>query len=167
MTILGCTREPELQALLERGQWPQASPAELRAHVAGCRACSDLVAVKQAMEEARAAAMAAPQLPTASALWWRAQLRRRNAAVERVGRPILGAEIFALAMMVAVALGGLAWELRRGVHAVTLNPSTWIGTLHLESLWPSWLGSLGFVVPVLAMLAVLSGVAVYFTLEKR
>jgi hypothetical protein len=167
MTLLGCTREPELLGLLDRGQWPQACPADLRAHVAGCRSCSDLVVVKQAMQSARVSAMAAPQLPTASALWWRAQLRKRNQAVERVGRPILGAEIFALAMVLVLAAGALAWELRRGVH-----PAAWIEALHLntlrfDALVPSSLGGFGILVPVLAMLAVVSGVVVYFALEKR
>jgi len=116
MTPFFCAREPELRKLLERGQWPQASPDELRAHVAGCRPCSELASVEQILRAARAEAGALPRLPSAGAIWWRAQLRRRHLEMERIVRPLLGAQLFALALTLAVAMGALAWEVRRGVH---------------------------------------------------
>jgi hypothetical protein len=171
MSPFSCAREAELLALLDRGQWPQACAAELRAHVEGCRVCSEVVLAKQAFQAERASAMAAPNLPTASALWWRAQLRRRNAAVERVGRPILGAQIFAMVLVLLLAAAGLAWQLRRGVHPAALNPTVWIEGLHFDALWSaslgSFVGSFGFIMPVLAMLVLVSGVVVYFASEKQ
>jgi len=169
MTKLTCAREKEVEELVNRGQWPQACAEELRAHVEGCRACSDLALVAQAFQAAHASAIATPTLPSAGALWWRAQLRRRNAAIERIGRPILGAQIFAFAMVLLVAAGALAGQMRRG-----FDLSAWIEALpralHLEALWPTSLsafdGSFWYLVPVLATLALVGGVVVYFASEK-
>jgi hypothetical protein len=166
MSLLGCTREKDVAALLDCGQWPHAAPAEVRAHVERCGSCSELVLARQAFGQARAAAMDLPVLPSASALWWRAQLRKRNEAIERIARPIVGAEIFAFAVVVLVAVCGVAWQLRRGTDV-----AGWLGALHLESLWPGALGnfqsSWSFVVPLLAALAIVSGLVVYFASEKQ
>ena len=162
----GCARENEVAGLVERGQWPHVCSQDLRDHVRSCSVCRELVVVKQALQRDRTEAMRQPVLPSASALWWRAQLRKRNEALEKIGRPILGAEIFAAAMLALVAVCGLGWELRRGIDL-----RAWIGGLHLESLWPvslaSFQGGLWFVVPLLASLAVVSGLVVYFASEKQ
>jgi hypothetical protein len=168
MTRLTCAREKEVEELVQRGQWPHACADELRVHVQGCRACSDLALVAQAFRSAHATAT--PALPSAGALWWRAQLRRRNAAIERIGRPILGAQIFAFAMILLVAAGALAGRMRRGFEL-----RAWIEALpralHLDALWPTSLGgfdgSFWYLVPVLATLALVGGVVVYFASEKQ
>ena len=87
MMLRACPREKELAALIQRGQWPAASPAELGAHVGVCRGCGDLSIAMQAFQAARAESIRAVQPAAAGVLWWRAQLRRRKAAVERIGRP--------------------------------------------------------------------------------
>jgi hypothetical protein len=165
MSPLGCTREKEVKTLLERGQWPRACAEELRAHVEGCRVCSELVLVQGALAEARTSAMALPALPPAGGLWWRAQLRRRNEAIARIGKPLLGAEIFAVLIVALVAVCGVVWQLRRGIDL-----AEWLRALHLDTLWPASLASFDggwwFLVPVLATLAVVSGVVVYFASEK-
>jgi hypothetical protein len=99
-------------------------------------------------------------------LWWRAQLRRRNAAIEKMARPIFGAQVFALAMSLAVAVVVLVWQAG--------NWSAWISdlprVLHLDALLPAGLGDLSgmlWIVPVLATIAVLSGVVVYLVSEKQ
>jgi hypothetical protein len=161
-----CVHEEELLVLVERGQWPQAAPSELRAHVAACRCCSELVSVKQALEASRATLCAMPVLPSAGAVWWRAQIRRRHADLERIGRPLLGAQIFALAVFLTLAAGGLAWQARRGLHL-----GAWFEALHLDWFWSasiaSFTGKFGMVVLLLAMLALISGVVVYFASEKQ
>lgn len=162
MSPFTCARESELTALLDRGQWPLAASADLSAHVAGCRTCAELAQVRQALQAARAASLALPALPSAGALWWRAQLRRRNADLVRINRPILGAQIFATVLTLLLATAALAWELRRGLH-----PAAWLQALHLEALWPASFGSLGFLMPLLAMLVLVSGVVVYFASEKQ
>jgi len=167
MNPFRCNHERELAAELASGQWPQASTAELRAHVAGCRACSDLVLVTLALRKARVAA--APTLPSAGSLWWRAQLRRRSQAVERISRPLLGAQIFAWSIALIVGIAGAGWELRHSVSWLA-----WLGDLprafNLGALVPASMpasgSSLWLLLPVLAMLALAGGIAVYFTLEK-
>jgi len=168
MMPFACGCEKEVAEMLRCGQWPQASPAELRGHVAGCRSCSDLVLLMGSFQAARLTAMDEPQLVSPGALWWRAQLRRRNAALERVARPILGAQIFALVLALLAAAGTVAWQVRAGVH-----PTAWLAGLarafDFSALVPSapFEGSLWWLVPLLASLALASGVVVYLASEKQ
>lgn len=170
MMRFGCAREKEVAELLKRGQWLQACPAELRAHVSGCRACGELVLVSGAFQRARAEAGAAARLEAPGPLWWRAQLRRRNAALERIRKPILGAEIFALTIALLVAAGFLASQAEKD-HSWLSWFEELPRALHFEALWPSAPASLDsnlwLVVPVLAIVALLSGVVVYFASEKQ
>jgi hypothetical protein len=167
MSPFTCAREREVTELLDRGYWPDACPADLRAHVEGCRMCSDLVVVSKAFQAAHKQAMQVPQMDSAGGLWWRAQLRRRNAAIEKVGRPIFGAQIFALAISAVMAVAMLAWK------------GNWLKAwledlpraLHLDALVPAAFSQSGgmasIVVPVLATVALLSGVVVYLATEKQ
>src|ERR1700756_2897471 len=98
MSPFSCTREREVSELLHKGYWPEACPEELRAHVKLCRICSDLVLVTSALGVERKETMPMARLEAPGALWWRAQLRKRNAAIEKMARPIVGAQVFALAM---------------------------------------------------------------------
>jgi hypothetical protein len=167
-----CSREKEVKELLARGHWPQACAPELRAHVSACRVCGDLVLVTEAFQQARADAASAARLGSAGALWWRAQLRRRNEAVERIGKPILGAQIFALVINLLLAVGFLGLQARHGLN--------WLGwleqlqqapTLHLEAVWHSALFSSGWslmvLIPALATLALLGGAVVYLASERQ
>jgi hypothetical protein len=119
MTLLRCGREKEIAALIKAGHWPAASGEELRAHAALCRRCGELVLVKEAFQAARASAVRESavreaKLDSPGLLWWRAQLRRRNEAVERIGRPVTGAQVFALAVNLVVAVGLIVAEWRNG-----------------------------------------------------
>jgi hypothetical protein len=170
MSPFSCTREREVNEMLHRGHWPEACASELRDHVEGCRACSDLVLVTQTFQAARAhtAAMARPE--SAGALWWRAQLRRRNAAIARVGKPILGAQIFAFAVAMMAGAGVLAWQARQGFHLWA-----WLEelpqALHLDALLPAAVphidGGAWLLVPILATVALVGGVVVYLATEKQ
>ena len=172
MNLTACPREKEVAALLAQGAWPQASAPELRTHAAACRACADLVLVTQTFQQARAHTAAASPLASPGALGWRAQLRRRNAAVERMARPLLGAQIFALAVNLALAIGFLGWQARHGLSWLTwLEQLPQNSPLHLDALWPSALFTSGWspalLIPVLAMLALVGGVVVYLGSEKQ
>jgi hypothetical protein len=167
MSPFTCTRERDVTELLHRGYWPEACPAELRVHVETCRFCSDLVLVTQALRASHKQTLDLPRLESPGALWWRAQLRRRNAAIETVGRPILGAQIFALMLLVVVAAGALVWKgnlLRAWLEDLPR-------ALHLDALVPSALtqsNGMGWIVlPALATVALLSGVVVYLATEKQ
>jgi hypothetical protein len=176
MRLRSCRHETELKQLLELGHWPHSCADELREHVAGCRACSDLVLLTQAFRGARAESSAAAYPPPASVLWWRAQLRRRNAAVKRIQRPLLGAQVFAFAvalvLMAAVliyeAIHGMPWIAAMAGWFESLKQST---AFHLDALWPFTVGqsstSLMYLLPGAAMLLLLGGVVVYLATEKQ
>lgn len=164
-----CPREPELGELLDRGQWPDACNEELCRHVAGCHACRELALVKLAFSRERMQAVGEARLEPPGVLWWRAQLRRRNAAIQRIGRPLLGAQIFALAVCIAAAIVYVLWQARRGfdwlawlsglpraLHLGALMPQSWG-----SSPWEIWLAA------SMAVMAVMGGVIVYLASEKR
>ena len=167
MNLGSCPREKQLAELLRLNHWPHACPPELRTHVEACRSCSELVLVTQAFRQARAGASAVAPLQSAGALWWRAQLRRRNAAIERIGKPILGAQIFAVAVTLLIAAGFIATQARQGLRWMS-----WLadlpGSLHMPALWHvSFDNRLLLLVPVLATVALLSGVVIYLASEKQ
>lgn len=173
MSLRLCPHESEVKALLQAGHWPQAAPDELRMHAAGCRACTDLVLLTQAFQADRAFVSSAAQLPAPGVLWWRAQLRRRNTAIERISRPILGAQIFAIVIAVAAAAAILLVERRESLRWVSeIGKSR---TFDLSGLLASpasteWLGitwNLSYLVPVLAVAVLLGGVVVYLASEKQ
>jgi hypothetical protein len=177
MKLTSCPYETEVRELIARGQWPTACSPELRAHASDCRNCGDLVLISEAFQHARVESLAAARPVSPAVLLWRAQLRRRNAAVERVARPLLGAQIFACAVALFAAVGFAGFEARSGVQWLTLSywhdwfvqlPQT--AAAHWDSLsiasqagsgW-SWM----VLIPAVATLVLLGGVAVYFATDK-
>jgi hypothetical protein len=172
MIFSACSRENEVAELLARGHWPQACAPELRSHIEACPACSDLILVTRAFQSARAEAVSTAKGGSGGALWWRAQLRRRNAAVERAGRPILGAQVFALAVNLLLVAGFLVYQARHGFNWLSwLEQLPQSQPIHFEVLWPSALFTSGWsftlLIPVLATLALVGGVAVYLVSENQ
>jgi hypothetical protein len=159
MTFRGCAREHELQKLLDRGQWPAACPGELRAHVAHCRSCREMILVSHALGSERLKAAAEARLESPGVLWWRAQMRRRHAALERISRPFLGAQIFALAVCLVSAGFYILAQARRGFDWLA-----WLAdlprTLHLGALMPGSLMT-WVAISLAAALAVTGGAIVY------
>jgi hypothetical protein len=157
--------------MVAQGHWPHACAAELRAHLDQCRGCADLLLVTYAFQNSRTAALGQAKLPAASALWWRAQLRRRNAAVERVGRPMLGAQIFAFCLTLLVPVGFVASQASRGLHWLNWFAQSQPEPIHLSVALPTspaasgW--SLGVLIPIFATVALVSAVAVYLASEKQ
>jgi hypothetical protein len=178
MNLTSCPYEKEVRHLLARGQWQSACPPELRAHVTGCRSCGDVVLVLETFHRARAESVAAARPVAPAVLLWRAQLRRRNAAMERVARPLLGAQIFACAVTVLAALGFAGLEARSGADWFTWSYwQDWFAQLpqaaaaHWDSLSSGSLAGFGWswlvLVPALAALLLLGSVAVYFATDKQ
>lgn len=116
-----CPHETEIQAIVRSGHWPEACDPELRNHVETCRTCGEQLLVLHAFHSARAHTMQAARVDHPNLLWWRAQLRRRNDALQRVSRPITTAQIFAfcISVLAAAALLGSQWQ--QG-----LNWSSWL-----------------------------------------
>jgi len=169
MTLLSCAREPEVVQALRLGSWPDGCAAELRSHVAACRTCSEIAVVTESLQTARTQSTATMQTQGAGLIWWRAQLRRRNAAIERIEKPILGAQLFALAMFLAAGATGMTWQARKG-HGLIAAIKAVSDALHFESLLPSAFigidGGLWVLVPALATVALVSGLVVYLASEK-
>jgi len=167
-----CPNETELRELLASGQWPQAASPELRAHAESCRSCADLFLVAGAFQKARAATIAAAKPVSPGILLWRARLRRRNAAVERLTRPLLNAHIFALAFILIAGLGFLVFEaLRSDGWRAWLEQlpqsaaAQWEAFRSTGTIDPSW--GLLVVLPTVATLLLLGAVAVYLATDRQ
>jgi len=171
MTLKNCPREKEVRELVEHGQWPVAADIapELSTHVNSCRGCSDLVLVAEAFRRARAASTATARLVPPGVLWWRAQLRRRNQAVERLARPLLGAQIFAAVVTVLAGAGFLGFVARPSggwlpwleqlPQSTSMHWDNFRAVIVANPLW-TWT-MLG---PALVLLG---GVAVYIATERQ
>jgi hypothetical protein len=174
MTLRNCPRHPEIKSLLGRGHWPAAATPDLLSHAETCQSCAQLVLLTQAFRQDRAHAhvQAAPRLEAPGVLWWRAQLRRRNSAIERLQRPLIGAQIFAVTLSLMAAAAFLAWQSKQGLGWLADFPkSLHFDSLHFETLLPTALqtplGLTALITAVLAVLALLSGALAYATSEKR
>jgi hypothetical protein len=110
-----CPVESEVVAAVNSGRWPARVDEDLRAHVAGCAICQDVVAVSAAFAEELVAGPR-PPLPDPSAVWLRAQLRARMEAARLVERPITFAQAGALATVVGVG-GALVGASSPGLQA--------------------------------------------------
>ena len=171
MNLLRCSREAELKEQMESGHWPEASTTELRAHVAVCSGCRDAVLLRQSFRAARAVSVSQAQLPPPGLLWWRAQLRRRNEAVERVNRPIARAQRFALLINLLAAVALLASQWRHGYRlAAWLSGIADAATFHPTALWamaaqqPGW--NLMVLIPCVVAVVALGGITVYLATDR-
>lgn len=166
MTFRGCGCEKEVREALQRGHWPAACAPELRDHVRQCGTCSDLVLVTEAFQLAKLHSSEVANVP-AGLVWWRAQLRRRRAAAERVSAPITIAQIFAWATSLVAAFGFFASQYQHG-----LRWGTWWSELALRifNFSPLTNAKLDWnfviLIPTLGALALVAGLVVYLAAEK-
>jgi hypothetical protein len=168
MTFCACSFEKELARALKDGHWPEGCAPELRAHVHECASCNDLVLVTQTFQLARRESERETPCNSPSLLWWRAQLRRRNAAAQSVSRPITIAQVFALVVNVLVGVVFVASQYRHGLHWA----SWWSEFVPLRALHflPAGSGqvdwNLLFMISGFGVLALLSVLVVYLASEK-
>jgi hypothetical protein len=164
MMLRACAREQEIAEAVRSGRWPLGCEPELRAHVDGCRHCRETALLTSVFQQARTDSGAAP-LPHPGLLWWRAQLRRRNAAMERVSRPLAGAHVFALALNLVAIAAIFAWQARHGAQWM----AWWTGVQRqVAGLdWLAWIhGASLLAMLVLGTLALLGGVAVWLAADR-
>jgi hypothetical protein len=167
MRLRGCSCEAEVIQALKNGHWPEGCAAELRSHVDTCVRCSDLVLVTHTFQSARDQSISAAPQASPSLLWWRAQLRRRNTATERLSRPITIAQIFALFVNLTVGIVFIAWQYRHG-----LRWESWWSDLastrvvHFLSLGSRDLSGIVLATSAVGMLAMLSGIVLYLVYKK-
>lgn len=136
MSLPTCHHEASVIRVVNRGEWPDRAPAELRAHVAGCAVCRDTVAIASLLSEADAADAGddAP-LPTAGQMWWRLAVRARLDRERAAARPVVWLQGVAAACglgLVATAVGAVAPRVGGAVtdvagRATSLLPSVSFG----------------------------------------
>jgi hypothetical protein len=102
MKPIECEFEADALAAALQSRWPDQVGVELRAHVAECPICSDVVAIASAADDARIEMRARVVVPDSGVVWWRAQLRARREAAEAAGRPITAAQSIAFASAVGL-----------------------------------------------------------------
>jgi hypothetical protein len=160
--MMGCARTAEVQELLQLGHWPRAAGAELVEHVRECRRCGEMVLVTRALCGAKAKSMSEARMEPPALVWWRAQLRRKYEAVQRVERP-MRAQMLVVLAVVCVGLG-LAFQLSGGATAWR----SWMSA-GAEAVMRSGVGSFGMGLAVVSAvaLAMMVGLAVYLTVERK
>jgi hypothetical protein len=160
MKIRSCPREAEVRELIQRGHWPDSCEPDLRAHIDACATCADAVQLAQVFQAARTAAMQRAPMAAAGPIWWRAQLRRRNAAFERIAKPIRTAQIFAAAICLVATIAILIFEQRSGNASVLSN-------LLPAQLWPPSNWSLTLLISTIATITVLAAVALFLATDTN
>lgn len=164
MTFRTCRYEKEISEALKQGYWPKACSDELRAHVAGCESCYELILVTETFQRARKESVQAASSGSPELLWWRAQLRRRYAATAAVARPLTIAQIFAWITSVLVAVVFVVSQYHHG-----LRWASWgIAPSKLLQMLPPSISSanLFLFLPAIGIVVALSGVVLYLTLER-
>ena len=154
--IRNCTHLVEVQRSLAAGQWPQAVTPELRAHAEICSRCAQEILITQHLFAAKASAIAAAPVAPPALLWWRAQLHRRNAALAQAARPIAAAQILAIAITAAAAIGLLFTHWDSVAHAPASS---------FMALLTNW--GLAPLILAIGLVTTLSGVALYLSTDRQ
>lgn len=154
-----CSHLDEVRQSLAAGQWPHAAAPELRAHAETCTRCAQEVLLTTHFQQTRTQTIAAAQPEAASLLWWRAQIRRRNAALARAGRPIAAAQGFALAVALLCIAAVVA------THWASLLSRT----LSVPGAAAALTSDIGLVPLILAitLITTLGGVALYLSTDRH
>jgi hypothetical protein len=162
-----CCREEDVLDALTSGRWPDRADDEIRAHVAGCSICTDVVEVASAVLEVRNGDPGDMRIPSSAVMWWRAQMRARQEAAREAARPINVAQVVALVSVVALTVvalvalspwfGGLLAEWVSGVREAASSDMAAVKA-------PSVLLAGGWMLPALmiGVWFVLAPVAIYF-----
>lgn len=133
MSLPTCAHEAEVIRACGRGDWPEQTPANLRAHVAACAVCRDTVAIATLLREVDAEDDA--PVPTAAQMWWRMAVRARLDRERAAARPVVWLQGIAAACglgLAATAIGAVGPRVGGAVtdaagRASTLLPSVTIG----------------------------------------
>jgi hypothetical protein len=122
-----CPHEQDVLDALAAQRWPARCDGDLRAHVASCALCTDLIEVASALLDDQESAWHEARVPPSSVIWWRAQIRAREEAARSAARPV--------AFMQGVAASLALW-----IAVVVLRAIPWPGM-------PDWRGWLANRVP--------------------
>jgi hypothetical protein len=124
MKIIDCPREHEAMTTVASGQWPDGCADELRAHIAACAICSDVLEVARAVHDDHEAVESKAQISPAGLVWWRAELKARQEAMRTASRPMTLVQAFGAASGIGMALGlvSLTWPWLREFLSFSLFP---------------------------------------------
>ena len=113
MKSVDCCHEDDVLDALTSDRWPDRVDKDLRAHVASCAICSDVVKVAGAILDGGDDDTAEMRIPSSAVMWWRAQMRARQEAAREASRPITVAQVIAsvsaIAMTIALLVGLSPW----------------------------------------------------------
>ena len=104
-----CSRERQILESLRFDGQIESLTDDLRAHLEACEMCRHAVEISQFLHEHYETVANVP-LPSASLVWWRAELRSRREAMRAVERPLNIAHAFAAAATIGVAAALLVRE---------------------------------------------------------
>lgn len=154
-----CAHLAEVRQSLAAGHWPHAAAPELRAHAESCTRCAQEVLLTTHFQAARSETIPAAQPAAASLLWWRAQLRRRNAALTRAARPIAAAQIFALAVVLIAMAALIASHWHSLLALATPDTSASLSATTGFGLAP--------LILAFTLITTLSGVVLYLSTDRQ
>lgn len=99
---VSCPSERDVLDLVAIGQWPSRADEALRAHVAACATCAEVASIAAVVRDwaNETETMEPVRVPDASVVWYRAQVRAREDAARRASRPVLVAQLLAVATVV-------------------------------------------------------------------
>jgi len=159
MKLPFCPHEERVAELLREDKWPSAADPALRTHAGNCSRCSDVVLAVQALQQGRSARMLTAHAGSPYYLWWRAQLLRRNSTVERITKPLIWAERFALICMLCVAGGFVFWQWGQITEWIGGMSGIFDSQYLPNTIWlPSTVKSNLIIYSLLAVLAAIAGI---------
>jgi anti-sigma factor RsiW len=161
VTFVDCPREQDVIDALTTGQWPDRCAGELKAHVAACDGCRDLVAILAPLGESWAGARIDAHVPASGMVWWRAQMRARQEAARAAARPITVVQGIA-------GLAGAALVIACFVFASPVLESSLASSRAFLAVGVPDLGTLasGWVLAAGAALLLVSSLAVYLVVAE-
>lgn len=167
---LDCPREQDVLDAAAAGRWPHRADAELRDHASVCPICHDVAAIAGAFLEERDLSWKEADVPPASLVWWRAQIRARGEASRAASRPIALAQGVAIALLVLVALMLVPYSLGwvREIGSTAKDMFAWVMP-RAADLSAAWELTAGKPIPLfaLAATALLAPVVVYVALADE
>jgi hypothetical protein len=165
---LHCPSEADLLDALAARRWPDRAEPGLREHVAGCAICADVAEIAAAFLDDRDIARMEAPVPSASAVWWRAQIRAREESARLAARPIalVQAAATVCVAVASIAAAPMASEWLRSVIAALGATAWWSAPRDVTLSWV--LGATAYAtLPLLAVgiWVVLAPVVVYLALD--
>ena len=158
---MNCEREIEVVNAIIDGRWPAGCDTELRAHVDACGLCAEVVDIAGRVRNEHHAAMQEAAVPPSGAVWWRAQRRAREEALNRASRAVttMQATSVAIAIVVALTIAGLTRETWAGWVA-RISDGFYFGSIQLTT------GTSLLMFVGVATMLLLAPLAIYFAVAR-